>query len=207
VQSRPGFLIDRTARGGADRRRAATVRPANDVGHVDRGPPLAVGHVVEIVATLAASEGTGGIMTMLSEGVTPPHYQRRIGHRYPVRVQITWSPMHARHWPHKATACTTTTDNMSLTGIGFESPTCPDVSRGSPVEITIGQTVCGALVRFSRPGRTPGVSYYGLEVRDRAMIDTMQELITEHRRRHPGRTRVVEPPPQIHPSLRPVPDS
>ncbi|HET8930358.1 MAG TPA: PilZ domain-containing protein [Acidimicrobiales bacterium] len=132
---------------------------------------------------------------MLSDAVTPWHYQRRIGHRHPVQVSLTWSPMQNRHWSHKATACTITTDNMSLTGIGFESPTCPDVGRGSPVKITIGQTVCTAAVRFARPGRTPGHSYYGVEVRDPQMIDMMQQLIVEYQRRHPGDERNLERPP------------
>lgn len=134
-------------------------------------------------------------MPMLSDAVTPPYYQRRIGRRHRIQVRLTWSPMLNRHWPHKATACTITTDNMSVTGIGFESPTCPDVGRGSPVKITIGQTVCTAAVRSARPGRIPGQSYYGVEVRDPQMIDMMQQLIADHQRRHPDDARIVDPPP------------
>ena len=143
---------------------------------------------------------------MLSDGVTPSHYQRRIGNRYPVRVQVNWRPWGSGRWLRRTRDHQSVTDNMSLTGLGFEAPTQPGVGRGSPITVAISDKICTAAVRQARPGRRPGDSYYGVEIRDPAMIDEMQQLIAGYQRRRasadPG-AGSTDGGTGPHPSLRP----
>ncbi len=123
---------------------------------------------------------------MLPDNVTPLHYQRRIARRYPVEMTLRWSPTERRRWPRRDRTCRATTTNISLTGIGFESTNRPDVVRGSPVTITIGDVRCSASVRFTQPGTRPTSRYYGVEVTDPAMMGALQRAIDDHRSRLAG---------------------
>jgi len=120
-------------------------------------------------------------MTVLPDSVTPLRYQRRIARRYPVQMALTWSPIERRHWRRRPRTCRATTANVSLTGIGFESVPLPDIDRGSAVTITIGETRCTAAVRFSQPGTRLGSRYYGIEITDSEMMNTLQRAIDDYR--------------------------
>lgn len=120
-------------------------------------------------------------MPMLAESTVPEHYQRRIGHRHPIRVPITWSLDRAKRLHRRPKPISATTANVSLTGIGFESVEV-EVFRGAPIHISFGDTTYLGAVRSVRPGTIPGQRYYGVELQDRAAVDHVTALIAEHRR-------------------------
>lgn len=120
-------------------------------------------------------------MTVLPDSVTPLRYQRRIARRYPVQMTLTCSPVERRHWRRRPGTCRATTANVSLTGIGFETDALSDIERGSAVTITIGEARCTAAVRFTQPGTRLGSRYFGIEITDSQMMDTLQRAIDDYR--------------------------
>lgn len=121
-------------------------------------------------------------MSTGSNTIIPHWYQRRVGNRYPVNVPMQWEPVLTGRRARKVTFSRTMTANMSLGGLGFESPTRRDVTHGSAVKVTLGDTACEAQVRSVRQGHLPGHTYYGIEFRDPDMINAVEDLISEHRR-------------------------
>ncbi|MBS1849219.1 MAG: PilZ domain-containing protein [Actinobacteria bacterium] len=120
-------------------------------------------------------------MTIQVDNASMPSYQRRIGERYPIRVDLEWGPIQLSRWKRKKELLTATTDNVSLSGLGFETETHGDVVRGTAVTISLAGVRCNAAVRVARPGRKAGHSYYGLEFRDQHMIDAIESLIDGYR--------------------------
>lgn len=123
-------------------------------------------------------------MTIRSDDLKAPVYQRRIGKRYPIVTDFTWSTIPTGRWKRKVTTTEATTDNVSLSGLGFEAATRKDLTRGVPLRITKGDVVCDAVIRMVRPGTKAHLTYYGVEFRDQAMVDAMDTLIEEYERAH-----------------------
>lgn len=123
-------------------------------------------------------------MTIRSDDFKAPVYQRRIGKRYPIATTITWNTIPTGRWKRKVQPLAAMTDNISLSGLGFEAETNKDVVRGLPVRLTMGDVVCDAIVKMVRPGSKANLTYYGVEFRDQAMVDAVEVLIDEYERTH-----------------------
>lgn len=103
--------------------------------------------------------------------------QRRIGERYPVQVPLQWAPVAQKRRKSSTVLVAGSTKDVSLLGIGFESPTQTNIARGSMVEVTIGRTRCRATVRSIRPSSRSAHSIYGVEFHDPSMIDQVGDVI------------------------------
>lgn len=111
---------------------------------------------------------------------SPQPYQRRIGQRHPIHVELEWGPIPQGRWRRKTQTWQVTTHDVSLSGFGFECDTHAEMGRGQPVVIRVGETTCGAIIRVAKPGRTDGLTYYGLEFHDEDMLGTVKDLIATH---------------------------
>lgn len=122
---------------------------------------------------------------------SPQPYQRRIGARHPIHLPLDWGPVPQGRWRRKTERWTVTTHDISVSGFGFESDTRPDMHRGRPVVITFGEISATAIVRVAKPGHKPGLTYYGLEFQDEAMLGHVKEVIAAYL----AERRLAEPAP------------
>ena len=116
-------------------------------------------------------------MTIALGGAAPPTYERRIGERYPIRVEMGWGPVPLTRRERKQKLTPSVTDNVSLSGLGFEADTRSGVGRGSAIRVAIGQAGCNATVRATRPGSVPGRTFYGVEFTCQDLVATVEDLI------------------------------
>lgn len=116
-------------------------------------------------------------MTIALGGVAPPTYERRIGERYPIRIEAGWGPAPTTRRERKQKLTPVVTDNISLSGLGFEADTRAGIGRGSPIRISIGDEGCHAMVRATRPGSVPGRTFYGVEFTCQGLVSTVEDLI------------------------------
>ncbi len=72
-----------------------------------------------------------------------------------------------------------TSDNLSVSGLGFVSETVPSVQIGTLVDLTIGETSGHAVIRMVKPTSAPGQSYYGLEFRDANLENQARLLVSD----------------------------
>lgn len=112
-------------------------------------------------------------------------YQRRIGQRHPMAVPLEWSPVTTRKW-RRPKPVPAITDNLSLSGAGFEAETSPDIQKGSVMMVKLGDVTDTAAVRMVKPLGKGDRCYYGVEFHGPEMLAYIRDLITEY-------TRPVEP--------------
>lgn len=108
----------------------------------------------------------------------PQPYQRRIGERHPIQVELTWGPTPRSRWS-RTPRWTVTSDNVSLSGIGFSSEPRDEIVRGQAVRITLEGVTAGALVKVARPDDSGDEIYYGLEFQEGEMLEVAKKLITD----------------------------
>lgn len=106
----------------------------------------------------------------------PQPYQRRIGERHPIRVEITWGPLTQSRWSRKK-PWKAWSDNLSLSGVGFDSETRPGVVRGQFVRLTLDDVTAVALVKVARPDDSGSRTHYGLEFHEGTLQDAAARLV------------------------------
>ncbi len=114
----------------------------------------------------------------------PRPYHRRIGERHPIRVELTWGPVPRSRWARKK-QWTVTTDNVSLSGVGFVSEARPEITQGQAVRIVMEGITAGALVKVVRPDDTSDRTYYGLEFHGDGMLELAKGLIAGYENENP----------------------
>lgn len=119
-------------------------------------------------------------MTMISGGMTHPTYERRIGTRHRIGVDLEWSPIDGRRRRRRVSSTVATLENVSVSGVGIDSATDPEILYGAPVRLELGGTSCQGTVRTIRPSATPEHTYYGIRFEGRQPIEAVVSLVEEH---------------------------
>lgn len=121
-------------------------------------------------------------MTILPGAMTPPTYERRIGERHSIGIGVQWAPIDPRRPRRRRRPTSTTTENVSLSGVGLVSTTDPTIRRGTPVRVTIGDETRIGTVRTILADEDDDRCYYGIAFEDNGPVTGIGALIEDHLR-------------------------
>lgn len=106
--------------------------------------------------------------------------KKRLGQRYDIRIPIEWTQPREGRFKPKPKIENSTTDDWSLTGLGFTAPTRDDLRTPCPIIITVGPVTGQGIIVVIRPADEPGMSRYGVEFRDQGLENVARSLMSIH---------------------------